>query len=100
MRGIFRGIATTTTVAGERPHCSVAWSRARRGLGAGRRRLLAAAVGASLLAAVPAAAGHASPSSPGPERVIVTGRTGTAPGSSVSRRGGTGTTRLQALHGV
>src|SRR5438309_1530249 len=50
MRGILRGIATTTTVAGERPNCSVAWSRAWRGLGAGRRRLLAAAVGASRLA--------------------------------------------------
>ncbi|TML36871.1 MAG: hypothetical protein E6G27_18535 [Actinobacteria bacterium] len=102
MRGILRGIATTTTVAGERPNCSVAWSRAWRGLGAGRRRLLAAAVGASLLAAVPAAAAHApTPSSPGAsERVIVTGRTAAAPASSVGRRGGTVTTSLHALNGV
>ena len=102
MRGILRGIATAITVAGERPHCSVAWSRAWRGLSAAGRRLLAGAAGAFLVAAVPAAAAHAASSGPPTttQRVIVSSQTGTATRSVVSRRGGKVASDLKALNGV
>src|SRR2546421_8186603 len=102
MRRNLQGCATATTVAGVRPQCRVAWSRSWRGLSAGRRRLLAATVGAFFFAAAPGAGAHpGAPGTPGTtERVIVSTRGGAASRTVVRNHGGRVASDLRAVNGA